>query len=68
MSRVPNHKYDVVAVDCGIKYNIIRLLNRVGCNVTVVPYDTTAEQILAFTSRRRCCFRTARATRMTCRG
>ena len=24
MSRVPNHKYDVVAVDCGIKYNIIR--------------------------------------------
>ena len=48
MSRVPNHKYDVVAVDCGIKYNIIRLLNRVGCNVTVVPYDATAEQILAF--------------------
>ena len=25
MSRVPNHKYDVVAVDCGIKYNNIRL-------------------------------------------
>ena len=45
---MPNHKYDVVAVDCGIKYNIIRLLNRVGCNVTVVPYDATAEQILAF--------------------
>jgi len=47
-SRTPNHKYDIVAVDCGIKYNIIRLLNRVGCNVTVVPYDATAEQILAF--------------------
>ena len=47
MSRVPNHRYDVVAVDCGIKYNIVRLLNRVGCNVTVVPYDTTVEQVLA---------------------
>ena len=41
MSRVPNHKYDVVAVDCGIKHNIIRQLNRVGCNVTIVPYDST---------------------------
>ena len=48
MSRVPNHKYDVVAVDCGIKYNIIRLLNRVGCNVTVMPYDSTVEEIMAF--------------------
>ena len=48
MSRVPNHKYDVVAVDCGIKYNIIRLLNRVGCNVTVMPYNSTVEEIMAF--------------------
>ena len=48
MSRVPNHKYDVVAVDCGSKYNIIRLLNRVGCNVTVMPYNSTAEEIMAF--------------------
>ena len=36
-SRTPNHRYDVVAVDCGIKYNIIRCLNAKGCNVTVVP-------------------------------
>lgn len=48
MSRVPNHKYDVVAVDCGIKYNIVRQLNKVGCNVTVVPFDTPLEEILAF--------------------
>ncbi len=47
-SRTPNHKYDVVAIDCGIKYNIIRALNARGCNVTVVPYNTTAEEILAF--------------------
>ena len=48
MSRVPNHQYDVVAIDCGIKNNIIRLLNRVGCNVTVMPYDSTVEEIMAF--------------------
>ncbi len=47
-SRTPNHRYDVVAIDCGIKYNIIRCLNQMGCNVTVVPYDATVEEILAF--------------------
>ena len=40
-SRTPNHKYDIVAVDCGIKYNIIRQLNAKGCNVTVVPFYTS---------------------------
>ena len=48
MLRTPNHKYDVVAVDCGIKYNIIRSLTAKGCNVTVVPYNTTADEIMAF--------------------
>ena len=47
-SRTPNHKFDVIAIDCGIKYNIIRQLNLKGCNVTVVPHNTTAEEILAF--------------------
>ena len=46
-SRTSNHKYNVVAVDCGIKLNIIRSLNARGCNVTVVPYNTTAETIEA---------------------
>ncbi|MGN0457392.1 MAG: glutamine-hydrolyzing carbamoyl-phosphate synthase small subunit [Eubacterium sp.] len=45
-SRTPNHKFDVVAIDCGIKMNIIRKLNEKGCNVTVVPFDTTAEEIM----------------------
>ncbi|MDO4363168.1 MAG: glutamine-hydrolyzing carbamoyl-phosphate synthase small subunit [Clostridia bacterium] len=45
-SRTPNHKYDVVAIDCGIKLNIVRKLNEKGCNVTVVPFDTPAEDIL----------------------
>jgi carbamoyl-phosphate synthase small subunit len=47
-SRTASHSFDVVAIDCGIKYNIIRELNRKGCNVTIVPYNTTAEEILAF--------------------
>ena len=46
-SRTPNHKYSVVAVDCGIKLSSIKNLNKLGCNVTVVPYNTTAEQVLA---------------------
>lgn len=46
-SRTANHKYNVVAVDCGIKLNIIRNLNKRGCNVTVVPYNTSSEQIFA---------------------
>ena len=46
-SRTPNHKYTVVAVDCGIKLNIIRSLNARRCNVTVVPWDTPAEVISA---------------------
>ena len=46
-SRTPNHKYDVVAIDCGIKMNIVRKLNEKGCNVTVVPYNITADEILS---------------------
>ncbi len=46
-SRTANHQYDVVAIDCGIKHNIIRCLNAKGCNVTIVPFDTPMEEILA---------------------
>ena len=44
-ARTSNPKYRVVAIDCGMKLNIVRMLNRYGCNVTVVPYDTPAEEI-----------------------
>ncbi len=40
-----NGKYHVVAVDCGMKQNIIRSLNNKGCNVTVVPWNTPYEEI-----------------------
>ena len=39
--------FRVAALDCGIKYNILRLLERAGCQVIVFPAHTPAEQILA---------------------
>ena len=36
----------IVAMDFGIKYNILRCLIKSGCNVTVVPAKTSAEEIL----------------------
>ncbi|MGB8259872.1 MAG: glutamine-hydrolyzing carbamoyl-phosphate synthase small subunit [Terracidiphilus sp.] len=37
----------VVAYDFGIKQNILRMLVREGCRVTVVPAETQAEDVLA---------------------
>lgn len=39
--------FKVVAMDFGVKHNILRILEALGCEVTVVPADTSAEQILA---------------------
>jgi carbamoyl-phosphate synthase small subunit len=36
----------VVAYDFGIKHNILRMLTREGCRVTVVPAETTAQDVL----------------------
>ena len=44
-SRTANAEFNIVAVDCGIKLNIIRSLNKRGCNVTVVPYNTPFKKI-----------------------
>ena len=46
-SRTSNPEFNVVAIDCGMKANIVRMLNRNRCNVTIVPYNTTAEEILS---------------------
>jgi carbamoyl-phosphate synthase small subunit len=40
-------RYKVVAYDFGIKQNILRLLVDYGCDVTVVPAQTSAEDVLA---------------------
>lgn len=46
-SRPESIRYNVVALDFGIKYNILRILHRLGCKVTVVPASTSAADILA---------------------
>jgi carbamoyl-phosphate synthase small subunit len=43
----PEPRYRVVAMDFGIKRNILRLLVEQGFEVTVVPSRTTAQEILA---------------------
>ena len=37
----------VVAIDCGMKQNIVRSLAARGCSVTIVPWNTTAAEIEA---------------------
>ena len=39
--------YKVVAYDCGAKQSILEGLIRVGCELTVVPWNTKAEDVLA---------------------
>lgn len=38
--------YEIVALDYGLKYNILRILNSLDCRVTVIPAATDAEDIL----------------------
>ena len=40
-----NSRFHVAAIDCGMKHNIIRSLNTRGCDVTVLPWNTTAGEI-----------------------
>src|SRR5262245_51717839 len=40
-------KHHVVALDFGMKWNILRCLVQVGCRVTVLPGTATAEQVLS---------------------
>ncbi|MBI1736001.1 MAG: glutamine-hydrolyzing carbamoyl-phosphate synthase small subunit [Candidatus Rokubacteria bacterium] len=42
----PEARCRVVAYDAGIKYNILRQLSGLGCDVTVVPAATPAEAVL----------------------
>ena len=42
---VLNGKYHVAVIDCGMKQNIVKSLNHLGCNVTVFPWNTSAQEI-----------------------
>ncbi|MCX7715892.1 MAG: glutamine-hydrolyzing carbamoyl-phosphate synthase small subunit [Endomicrobia bacterium] len=40
--------YKVVVIDCGCKFNILRLLRKYGCDLIVVPADTSFDKILSY--------------------
>lgn len=40
-------RFRVAAIDCGMKHNILRCLNAKGCDVNVLPWDSTPEQVLS---------------------
>ena len=42
---VPQGRFHVVAIDCGMKQSIVQCLNEKGCNVTVVPWNISLEEI-----------------------
>ena len=46
--KKPVKKLRVVVLDCGVKYNILRLLETNGCEVVVVPAFATGTEILSY--------------------
>ncbi len=38
--------FNIVVLDCGLKYTILRMMRRMGCRVTAVPCTMPAEEIL----------------------
>lgn len=45
--KLTQEKYHVVALDFGVKRNILRMLAQRGCRVTVLPAESSAEDVLA---------------------
>ena len=43
---VDKPEYNIVVLDSGLKYNILRILGSLGCKVTALPCTTPAEDIL----------------------
>lgn len=41
----PSGHFHVVAIDCGMKQNIVRSLIKYGCKVSIVPWNTPAKTI-----------------------
>jgi len=46
-AKAPASQFHVVAYDYGVKRNILRMLVARGCKVTVVPAQTSAEDVIA---------------------
>ncbi len=45
--QLEDPKYHVVALDYGLKRTILRCLANVGCKITIVPANTSAQEVLA---------------------
>lgn len=43
----PANGRNIVVIDFGLKHSILRELSKRDCNITVLPYNTTAEEILS---------------------
>jgi len=41
----PARRFKVTVLDCGCKFNILRLLTQCGCDLTVMPITATADEI-----------------------
>ena len=46
--NLPSNNLTVIAIDYGVKQNILRCLVERGCSVTVVPAGTSAQEILGY--------------------
>jgi len=46
-SKKSSGKLRVAVLDCGVKYNILRLLEKNGCEVLILPATSTGAEILA---------------------
>jgi len=44
-AKHPPFKHKVAVVDCGVKFNIVRSLVAMGCDVTVYPADTPSREL-----------------------
>ena len=44
--QLTEKQFKVVVIDCGVKLNMLRMLRKRGCQMTIVPAKTSAEEIL----------------------
>lgn len=47
-NELRNSSFKIAVIDFGIKYNILRLLESFGCDITIFPAQSTATEILNF--------------------
>jgi len=46
-AKIPDPKFKVAVIDCGVKYNILRCLTEQGCECHVFPLSVSADDILS---------------------